>query len=323
MRHITLYKAINLIKIVLSYLLSTIIKKPLIWGLPLSISIEPTNSCNLNCPQCPSGNGNLTRRKELIKEEVFAKIINEVDKHLLYLSFYFQGEPFLHPKYTTLISKAKLHGIYTGSSTNGQLINPELAEKIVLSGLDRLIISVDGSTQEVYEKYRIGGKLTKAIESVEFIQEYKLKLKKSKPKLEMQFIVLKHNEHQIPDIIALSEKLGVEKLSLKTAQLDKTEEAKKMLPKQTKYARYTLNIDGSLRRKKAVRNRCWRAFSGAVIATNGDVLACSYDKNGEHVFGNINNESLAKIWKNKKATEFRKQLLLNRSQFDMCCNCTE
>lgn len=323
MRTITLYKVLNLIKVSVSFQLSILLKKPLNWGLPITLSIEPTNSCNLHCPQCPSGNGNLTRKKEQIKPELFTKIIEEVNKHLLYLTFYFQGEPFLHPNYTSLIAEAHKQNIYTASSTNAQLINDKLAMETVNSGLNKLIISIDGTTQEVYEMYRVGGKLENTIQAIKSLTYWKKKLKSKTPNLEIQFIVLKHNEHQIPEIEKLSKDLCINKLALKTAQLENTETGKKLLPTNNTYSRYSIEKDGNLKRKKVVKNKCWRAFTGAVIAANGDVLPCSYDKNGEHAFGNINTEPLAKIWKNKKAMAFRKQLLLNRSQFDMCCNCTE
>lgn len=315
-------KFYNLLKVSTAYAFSIATGRPIVWGLPITLSVEPNNNCNLHCPECPSGNGSLSRKKVQMNTQLFSKIMNETHKHLIYLTLYFQGEPFLHPQYIEMLKKAHELGIYTASSTNGQVINALMAENIVRSGLNKLIISIDGTSQETYEKYRVGGSLEKALNAIKGLIHWKSELKSNTPKLELQFLVMRHNEHQIAEIKALSKKLKV-KLALKTAQINSLDDKQNLLPQQNKYARYKKNTDGKLIRKKAIRNYCWRAFSGAVIAANGDVLPCAYDKNGEHVFGNINNESLAQIWKNKKATEFRKQLLLNRSQFDICRNCTE
>lgn len=323
MNFLSLNRITNLIKLLIGYLLSIIYKKPIVWGLPATISVEPTNYCNLHCPECPSGNGSLQRNRQHLKRSLFSKIAQECKSHLIYLTLYFQGEPFLYPQFIEIVEEAKKYQFYTASSSNGQFIDYELALKIVNSGLDKLIISVDGSTQEVYQEYRIGGSFNKAIEAINNLNKAKALYKRKSPIIEMQFIVFKHNEHQINDIKTLSKKLKVNKLSLKTAQINDLQNRKNLLTSINKYARYTINDQGILERKKAIKNRCWRAFSGVVIAANGDVLPCSYDKNGEYSFGNINNEPLYAIWKNEKATAFRKQLLLNRSQYEICKNCTE
>jgi radical SAM protein with 4Fe4S-binding SPASM domain len=139
----------------------------------------------------------------------------------------------------------------------------------------------------------------------------------------MQFLVFRHNEHQMEDAKRLAKELGVDKLVLKTAQILHFEDGSELLPTQEKYSRYKKQKGGNYIRKKKVRNHCWRAFSSVVIAANGDVLPCSYDKNGEFAFGNINEESFPDIWKNEKSKAFKKQILTNRGEFPMCCNCTE
>ena len=93
----------NAFRIVGSYMCSRVTKKPLISGLPLSLSIEPTTSCNLRCPECPSGLGSFTRPTGMLEPSLFRKVIDELHDTLMYLLFYFQGEPYLHPQFLELV----------------------------------------------------------------------------------------------------------------------------------------------------------------------------------------------------------------------------
>ena len=159
----------NMAKVYASYFISKWRKKSQHWGLPFSMAIEPTTSCNLRCPECPSGLRSFTRPTGMLEEKQFKKIIDEVHKKLLYLTFYFQGEPYLNPQFFELIKYASQKNIYTATSTNAHYLSPENAIKTIDSGLDRLIISIDGTTQDVYEQYRIGGSLQKVLEGTKNI----------------------------------------------------------------------------------------------------------------------------------------------------------
>jgi radical SAM protein with 4Fe4S-binding SPASM domain len=313
----------NIFKIILGFILSRILKKPFAIGLPVSVSIEPVSYCNLHCPECPTGNGSLNREKKIMPLTLFSNIINQIKVHTFYLTLYFQGEPFIHPQFSDLVKLARQNHIYTATSTNAQLITDEVAEQTVRSGLNKLIVSVDGTTQETYEKYRVGGRLDKTIQAIKLLVEWKKKLHSSTPKLEIQFLVLKHNEHQIPDIKKLAKELGVNKLSFKTAQIYDFENGSDLIPSRQEYSRYIKNADGLYSRKKKIRNRCPRAFSAVVISVDGDILPCSFDKKGEYCFGNIKDKPLSEIWHNEKASRFRRQILMDRRQFDICRNCTE
>ena len=97
----------------------------------------------------------------MLQNDFFTKTIDDIHKELLYLIFYFQGEPYLNPDFLKMVKYASDKNIYTATSTNAHYLNDEAAKKTVESGLDRLIISIDGTTQEVYQQYRVGGNLEK------------------------------------------------------------------------------------------------------------------------------------------------------------------
>src|ERR1044072_810027 len=163
------YRLWNAMKLYSGYHYSRWVKRPVQNALPISISVEPTTSCNLRCPECPSGLRSFSRPTGMMSEELFRRITDEVKSHVLYMNFYFQGEPFLHTKLTEMIAYASSKGIYTSTSTNAHYLDEAQSEKVVKSGLDRLIVSIDGSTQETYSAYRVGGSLSKVLEGTKTI----------------------------------------------------------------------------------------------------------------------------------------------------------
>ena len=194
-------------KVLGSFYVSRLLNKPVQWGYPVSISFEPTTSCNLRCPECPSGLRAFTRPTGMLEHSFFQKTIDEIHKELLYLIFYFQGEPYLNPDFLARVKYASDKNIYTATSTNAHYLTDEVAKRTVESGLDRLIISIDGTTQEVYQQYRVGGHIDKVIEGATNIMKWKKALNSKTPFVFFQFLVVKPNEHQVADIKRLA-KIG-------------------------------------------------------------------------------------------------------------------
>jgi len=292
-------------------------------GMPLSVSIEPTTSCNLRCPECPSGLRSFTRPTGMLEESLFKKTIDELHNRLLYLIFYFQGEPYLHPKFTELVQYAASKNIYTATSTNAHYLTDENARKTVESGLDRLIISIDGTTQETYEAYRVGGNLQKVIEGTKNILKWKKELKSSTPHVIFQFLVVRPNEHQIEDLKKLAKELGVDEVGLKTAQIYDYEQGSDLIPENEKYARYQKNADGGYSIKNKLLNNCWKMWHSCVITWDGKVVPCCFDKDAHHQMGTVNNLSFKEIWEGASYYQFRKTLMKSRTEIEMCRNCTE
>src|SRR5215213_479643 len=130
----------NGIKVLASFYISRFTKKPVQWGLPVSISFEPTTSCNLRCPECPSGLRAFSRPTGMLEKDFFTSTIDQLSKELMYLVFYFQGEPYLNPDFLEMVQYASSKKIYTATSTNAHYLNDKNARRTVESGLDRLII---------------------------------------------------------------------------------------------------------------------------------------------------------------------------------------
>jgi len=334
-RKVTIQKIFNFIKIKTSYFISILSKKSFRWGFPYSLSVEPTNICNLHCPECPSGNGELTRKRGTILFDDYKKIIDDSYKYLLNLFLYFQGEPFISKNIFEMIKYASDKNIYTATSTNGHFLSKENSFKIVESGLDKLIISLDGTTQDVYEQYRVSGNLEKVIEGIKNLIEIKSKLKSKTPFVELQFLVLGTNEHQKDDFLKLGKLLKVNSIKLKTAQIYDYENGSKFIPNNKKYSRYiaTESIESKKTTesrlfnkyvlKKKLKNRCPRLWNSAVVTINGDVLPCCFDKDAKYSLGNIKKKSVSEIVNNQNFKMFANILLRNRKDIDICRNCNQ
>lgn len=322
-RKLTLKKFLNATRVFISYFFSRWTKKTWHSGLPIALSFEPTTSCNLRCPECPSGLRSFTRPTGMLEQELFKKTIDELKDTLVHLTFYFQGEPYLHPKFLDMVAYASERGIYTATSTNAHYLKEETAKKTVLSGLSRLIISIDGTTQDTYEAYRIGGNLAKVIEGTKNILKWKKLLRSSTPHVVFQFLVVKPNEHQIPDVYRLARELGVDEVKLKTAQIYDYQNGSPLMPTQEKYARYAKNPDGTYRIKNQLANSCWKMWSSCVVTWDGKVVPCCFDKDASHQLGNIQTTAFQTIWRSQPYQQFRKLLLHSRNSIEMCKNCTE
>ena len=317
-------RAWNAGKVLSSYYFSRWRKRPIQWGYPISISFEPTTSCNLRCPECPSGLRSFTRPTGMLKKDFFSQTIDEIYKELLYLVFYFQGEPYLNPGFLEMVRYASNKKIYTATSTNAHYLNDDNARKTIESGLDRLIISIDGTTQEVYQQYRRGGKLDKVIEGAKNIVKWKKELKSKTPFVIFQFLVVKPNEHQIQDVQQLAKEVGVDDVWYKTAQVyDYENDPNNLIPAIDKFSRYKKTKDGAYKVKNKLHNHCWKLWHANVITWDGLVVPCCFDKDAKHQLGNLKTQSFKEIWQNDKYKRFRGALMASRKNIDICANCSE
>lgn len=316
-------KLINVLQVVASYYFSRIFRRPIVWGQPISLSIEPTTSCNLRCPECPSGLRSFTRPTGMLSFDLFKKLIDEQQRTLSYLLLYFQGEPFLNTKFLDMASYASGKGIYVATSTNAHYLDDENARKTVESGLDKLIISIDGTTQETYQQYRVGGQLAQVLEGTRNVIKWKKTLGSKTPLVVFQFLVVRPNEHQVDDVIKMAADMGVEVVNFKKAQLYDYENGNPLMPTKEVFSRYKKTKSGQYHLKNKLYNHCWKMWHSAVITWDGLVVPCCFDKDAEHQMGKITTNSFNDIYSNMGYSNFRKQILTNRKAIGMCKNCTE
>jgi radical SAM protein with 4Fe4S-binding SPASM domain len=323
MSKLTLRRMLNGLKLLVGFYVSNLAGKPRMFGMPSSISFEPTTSCNLRCPECPSGLRSFSRPTGMLEPAFFRKSLDELSPDLLYLVFYFQGEPFLNRRFLEMVRYASQKNIYTATSTNAHYFDDETARKTIESGLDRLIISIDGTSQEVYEQYRVGGNLEKVIEGTRRILHWRKTLKSKTPYVVFQFLVVRPNEHQMDEVQQLADNLGVDEVWFKTAQIYDYKNGSELIPTLDAFSRYKKQKDGTYAIKSSLMNRCWKMWHSCVITWDGRVVPCCFDKDASHALGELKNTSFREIWHSSAYYNFRGAILRSREEIDICKNCTE
>lgn len=303
-----------------SFLFSRITGKSHIWHTPTFLSVEPANYCNLKCPECPVGNRNINKKAAQLNLDIYQKIMDEIASNLHVINLYFQGEPLFAQHFCEMVNYAKQHNLYTITSTNAQLLTNQLAKDIVESGLDKIIVSIDGITQASYEKYRQNGNLQKAIDGIRFLDFWKKQLHRNTPIIEIQCLRLKSNEQDWRALKKTYRTWGGNMLRFKTAQFYNYENGNILMPEE-KYSRYARQKDGKYRIKYKLYNHCLRLWNGAVIDANANVLPCCFDKYAEYKFGNAAHTHFITCWHSKEATAFRNKVLTQRSGINICTNC--
>jgi radical SAM protein with 4Fe4S-binding SPASM domain len=222
-----------------------------------------------------------------------------------------------------MVRTASDQRIFTSTSTNAHFLDDDTCQAVMESGLDRMLISIDGTDQETYEQYRKGGRLDKVLAGTEAMVRARRDSQLRGPELVFQFLVVKPNEHQIEDIKALGKKMGIDRVALKTAQIYDFEHGNELIPSQHKYSRYKRVADGRYSIKNPLDDQCWKMWHSCVITWDGQVVPCCFDKDAHHRMGDLKNQSLSEIWYSEAYESFRKNILSSRSTIEMCRNCSE
>lgn len=287
--------------------------------LPTFISVEPANYCQLHCLECPVGMREGDSRKVLTLSN-YRKILEQVRPSIHTMQLYFQGEPLLNNDLPEMIQLAHEAGIYTIVSTNALAITPLLAKRLMLAGLSRIIVSIDGLSEESYGVYRVGGSLHKAMEGLITLRQAK-EATNSRTHIELQMLRLRTNENEWALVSKRYKKMGADSLTLKTAQFYDFEHGNPLIPSNEKYSRYAKGKDGLYHIKHKTNRSCHRLWTGCVVTVNGEVLPCCYDKAGQYSFGNIFTAQLSDIYHSEKANRFRKSVIQKRFGLTICSNC--
>ncbi len=314
-RHAT--RPLNLMQSAYSFAASTLSGRQMIKGMPVAVSFELTNNCNLHCPECTSGSDLLKRPRGFMDIDLYKRVAAELHPYLYFMNLYFQGEPMLHPKFYQF--PGIVRNAYSVISTNGHFLSKENAEMIIVSGLRKLIVSLDGMDQETYSSYRVNGDFDRVVTGIRNVARAR-DLHRSRLKLEIQFLVTRQNEHQIHEMRQFAKELKAG-LKLKSMQVINSHYMDKWLPSAERFRRYKKS-DGVFRLKSTYPDRCLRLWLNPVITWDGKVLPCCFDKNGEYVMGDLKTETFRSVWNGLRYSDFRQHILNGRDRINMCRNCT-
>ncbi|MCP4987321.1 MAG: radical SAM protein [Colwellia sp.] len=271
-------------------------KVTVIAATPTIIYIETTNMCNINCIMCPTRIMN--RPQENMGMELFKKIILQLDPVLTELIvLHSDGEPLLNNHLPDMISFAKQKKLKVSMSTNAVLLDRNMSKHIINSGLDILTISIDGTTQEVYEKIRKGSDFIKVIGNVKNFLELK---GKNPPFVILQMIKMKENKNQEQDFLKMWKKYGKNTYPIIKPAIDWFSEHLQII-----------NTNSS----------CDRPWFGMVIQSNGNVVPCVHDFDGKYVIGHTQDSPIYDIWNSTNMVKLRKSILKGRQTNNLCKNC--
>jgi organic radical activating enzyme len=182
-----------------------------LWSRPVKLIVEPTNVCNLSCPACFTGDGQVGRARRPMPLALYHKLLDELGDYLLQIDFANWGEPLLAKHLPEMIEAASRRGISTVISTNFSIpFDATKAERLVASGLAILGVSLDGVEQETYAQYRVGGNLERVLHNCRLVMEAKQRLGSATPKMVWGFHVFSHNVQDVERAKDMARALGME-----------------------------------------------------------------------------------------------------------------
>lgn len=325
-RHLFTWRRLgNFLLVMASLGVTRLLRRPVVWGRPFLVMVEPTNYCNLKCPLCPSGNGDMTRARGNMRLEDFQQLVRATQRHAFMMMLWNQGEPYINKRFNEMVRYAHDHRIFTFTSTNGHFVRTEAAARaIVDSGLDEIIFSVDGVDQETYARYRVGGDLQVVFAGIRRLLAARRAAGSLTPVVNLQIVVMRQNEAQVDAAERMARDLGVDKFLIKTAQIYSPQQAAEFLPISSDYRRYESNPGGQLRVRGQPVRGCKVLWYSTMVNWDGAVAPCCFDKNVDYPLGRIfDADRLDSIWRGAAYTAFRRRLLQDRNSIDMCTNCSE
>ena len=226
---------------------------------PSTLMVEPTNVCNLHCPACPTGAGILNRPPRAMSFEEFRHILDQAldpPGYLRRVTLFNYGEPFLCKDLLRMVRCAADRGLETFTSTNGQFFGGEkIAGEVVASGLTELLVCLDGADQETISRYRKDANFDEILAGIRRILAARARRRSSgqaAPIVELQFIVMKHNESQVERMRRIAADLGVDRFIVKTVGISPgmpgfERLAEELLPADLAGSRYERRADGVVR----------------------------------------------------------------------------
>ena len=289
--------------------------------MPAHVSIEPTNLCNARCPVCETGNLSMERTQGMLDFDNYRRFIDEIAPHTTVLMFYFMGEPFLNRNAYEMIRYAREKGIYVETCSNGDFVD---AKGLIYSDINRISFQIGGMTQETHAIYRVRSNLVKVRRNLEALLEERRRHPESSVTIEIGFIVMRHNEHEVRSFLDWAEEIGADVASVIDPCVRNVVEAHALLPEDRRYWFYDEDAlkRGILRPKKILDNECTWVWNSVMITWDGSVVPCCRDTQGRHVFGNAFETPLREVWNGAAMRDFRRKIASDQRNIDICELCS-
>lgn len=188
-------------------------------SVPYHLNLDLYNVCNLKCRFCPTGTDQLERSRARVSVAQAKAIIDAVKDYIITFAPYHWGEPLLNPDIFEVIQYGHAAGMFTQIHSNLSLKVKDLGRRLVDAKLDSMLISIDGLDQEVNAKYRRKVINELVFANIRDIVAARKRAGSNKPRLELAFLVFRHNEHEIPLLEAKRKELGIDAIVLRKAAI--------------------------------------------------------------------------------------------------------
>ena len=303
------FKSVNGLKIFFKKTLKTIQKKSGIFYIhtkvPTILQIEPTNYCNCKCLCCSIHRSK--RKRGYMDLYLFKKIIDDASQiGVKRIHLYLHGEPLLHPQIVKMIDYIKSKNLSVDLTTNGMLFTKDKIESILHSGVnnkDIITFSILGYSKEVHERIMKGINHDEVVRNIFYLLKLKEKIKKNRPTIQIAFYTMPENEHEKEQF-----------MKYWRGKVDYL----KAYPISKSFSGYKKEVYAEKHRKYS----CETLWERMTIFWNGDVTICCSDVDGDHILGNLKDQSITKIWNDQKLLSIKK--LHKKKQFQkipFCYNC--
>ena len=293
-------------------------------NMPLHMQFELTSYCNLRCPVCPTGTKELERAAIPMDPGLFERVWEETAPYLLTASLWGWGEPLLHPQLDQMLRIARRHNVATFLSTNGMPLRHEsVRQALVDHPPTSLIVAIDGITDETNSKYRIGAKLEPILSGVRELAKLKRSRKAKYPVLQLRYIVMSHNEHEVDQLEAFARENEFELLTLRSISIFDTQEADAVqsgfVPLNELLQPYQYSEGKRQKREGFI---CTMPFWFPSIQADGGVVSCEQDHSGKNRFGLMDGRATFRsIWFSERAARVRKLIRDEHEKVSFCVNC--
>lgn len=294
-RYSTVRKLLNLVRVLWQYRRKSLVAQ----GYPYRYYIEPTNACNLRCPFCFGWQERSRRTWGTMGLDMFKSLVDEIAPYAYWIDLYNRGEPLLHADLCEMIAYAHERGIGTKIGSNLHNLDNHGAQRLVESGLDYLVVALDGATQESYANYRVGGDIRVVLQNLRALTACKRRLKTATPYITIRTLIMRQNENELGAIKAIAEELGVDNVIFTPMIVNiRGKDADQWLPSKPMHSFY----DYERRCNTIARGNaaCIELWSRGTINSDGRVFPCCFaDGIGEEL-GNLTDSDFLNIWNNER-----------------------
>jgi MoaA/NifB/PqqE/SkfB family radical SAM enzyme len=271
---------------------------------------------------CPQFNSAQEQNNKDLTIEQYQLILNKFP-YLIRLNLIGAGEPFLNQDFCEMIKIAKERRIKVNFVTNGLLLTKEIARKIVDYRVDSVVFSIDGATKKTYENIRQGSNFETVLNNVRYLVELKngnaLNRERNLPDLGVNFVTMKENLDELPQIVDLVSSLGIKKLFVnrvrmmqgcrnRMGNIDLTDaQGLRQILSQTleKAGDLEMNLPLASFYPTYTRRKCKVAWFGPIVSCDGVVTPCCV---AELNMGNIYQQDFLEIWNGSAYQDFRRAL---------------